>query len=1337
METPSVDNVDYYGQVDEIIKKYIGDHPGEYGGVDGKEITIDELQNYYNHQNYRPSRQKSPLVSTPSDFKIIPFNYFVDFITTKKYTIFGKYESNSTNITITYKDDINNKTETDIKSVFNKFINEEIETIKPIDKISEFTDQPAIANQQEIINSSHIDDKSKAMHFYALGFAQNKLIVPKLIIIESFDNYLKKYEFHNRSDLKNLLIYTVLDDTDKVINIKNFIATMKANVKEDEVYKKIFIEILDEVDRADKENKAKNEEEDITNVIDSVIVQRYPADQSVVDAIQNNIDTNKIIDIIKAESLATGEISQAKLIEIFATASGVDERQKANGRYFIAFLRKNGYTVMKDDKGIKFYNRPPTANGVVGDVKEPKEFTDYRERYEFHSKEEIAPLVYLTITDIDGEIFPEIQARIEKIKKDLDTVKESEKRSRISKFIDVLKEFKRYIDKNGVTFTNQNMANTLPMIEDFVNNLYPNYGPQQTIDNIPFYSAPSDFKKDEALESVVTSISPMRGPYAIEVDKDRYAYEKLRAEARKIDANRELKLRKLKDVAQDLARLAMLVPDDASQKYVMDTYANSALHQGMLKIVEKLTPEQKEQKKGEAEQRETERVQRTSIEKSERERELANIKRTAQEAENAFKMAEKLGKEPEPAKGEKQQGGVPPEEEQVREQEQEKQRDNAQDEPMEEAREAEEMRDEMEAETKKEEKPEKKEEDDDEKKDEEDEEEEEKDQGEMNEDMKRIKNYKKSKEKLDKIKTDIVNTENTVVRFKPFMDRYTIESPLSALDTANKDYEQTKLKINEIRKKQEDKRKIFNTKQIEINKNYTGYRGILKQEKEINKFLESIDDTTKIPNNTTNTETISAFNEATTKDGKKEVISKYIADTFPTKKLKHIKDYINSLERNVYGNVVENDDLANFIKNLYEENAASGYNQERLTDSRFKSIIEEIPSYKELKQQERDINYEIEAKKNQASVVKTELQTTVDPVEMQDQAGLLEEAKKTTSENIAQIKKIIDNTHIPKFKSMWKVSLKEITEGPSSIENLLQRLVDRTLKASKDIQTRLASIHGISSAPIEGTTSNTEYRGERENRDYRLNRELERYGGDGESNDTSDPQTIYRLLTEKLVKLKELVEQLMSFLERNTNTTALLSTNNEPSIFAQLYNKYVEDRADPKKSVLEATEGLTASAKANRVAPSDVLKIDKFDKTVFVGLTLFLRLFSLTIMEYLIDKKWIFTIEGALLSYLIAYTAIFAIFVLIVNIDMYRTRIIFNYINVHGGSMTIVGHVVMLWLFAMLLFIILRNIRFLNNPSGESYQKAMTAEERSNLKNRMSILTAAVWIFTTIMVIVS
>ena len=604
--------VDYYVSVEGAIKDYIEENSEKF--TTNTEIIIEDIFNKYNSTLPKRiiARPETPLKGKFIKFgsipQIEPMRYFIDFIKNQQppnvYKVIGLYIANNQSV-VTYSDD----TEIDeIKNKFNNYINEKL---KPFDELIDqpdkiITDPSILSSYIKTVVDSHVNERMKYLTLYALGFSQNNNKIE--LTNSTFDNYLKNYEFHNRSDLKNLLIYTVLDDNDKLIDIKNLIKTMKANVGE-EVYQKIFIEILEEVDQADKENKAKKVEVDITNVIETVVLRRYPADQSVVDAIQNNIDTYKIIEKIKAESLATGEISQAKLIEIFATASGVDERQKANGRYFIAFLRNRGYTV-KRDGDIEFFKGPPTGNPVT-DV--PKEFTNYRERYEFHSKEEIAPLVYLAITDIDGEIFPDIQARIQKIEKELSdpaapaggagdaidrAVAGAEKRSRIGKFVDVLKEFKRYVDKNGVTFTNQNMANTLPMIEDFVNNLYPNYGPQQAIDNITFYSAPSDFKKDEALESVVTSIAPMRGPYALEVDKDRYAYEKLRAEARKIDANHELKRRNLKDVAQDLARLAILVPDDASQKYVMETYANSALHQGMLKIVEKLTPEQKEQKKG-------------------------------------------------------------------------------------------------------------------------------------------------------------------------------------------------------------------------------------------------------------------------------------------------------------------------------------------------------------------------------------------------------------------------------------------------------------------------------------------------------------------------------------------------------------------------------------------------------------------------------------------------------------------------------------------------------------------------------------------------------------------
>jgi hypothetical protein len=326
---------------------------------------------------------------------------------------------------------------------------------------------------------------------------------------------------------------------------------------------------------------------------------------------------------------------------------------------------------------------------------------------------------------------------------------------------------------------------------------------------------------------------------------------------------------------------------------------------------------------------------------------------------------------------------------------------------------------------------------------------------------------------------------------------------------------------------------------------------------------------------------------------------------------------------------------------------------------------------------------------------------------------------------------IVDTIHIPKFKGMWKTSLKEVGEGSTSIENLLQRLIDRSTAAVKDIKTRLESTYGISQQPQAPEQQMPERSG------YEMRESNRFFGGQLTKQDISDPQAVYKLLLERISKGKEIVSQLQSFLERNTDNAIMLSTNGEPSIFVQLYNKYIEDRADPKKSKLEATEGLMASSEANMVEPTKVLKIDIFDKTVFVALTIFLRLFSLSIMEYLIDKKKVRTMQRALLVYLIAYSILYVGFVLIVNIDTYRTRIIFNYINMHSGISTILGHLIILWLFAMLLFTIMRNIRYIDSPSGSMHNEAITAEDRGNIKYRMSILSGILWIVTTISVAVS
>lgn len=227
------------------------------------------------------------------------------------------------------------------------------------------------------------------------------------------------------------------------------------------------------------------------------------------------------------------------------------------------------------------------------------------------------------------------------------------------------------------------------------------------------------------------------------------------------------------------------------------------------------------------------------------------------------------------------------------------------------------------------------------------------------------------------------------------------------------------------------------------------------------------------------------------------------------------------------------------------------------------------------------------------------------------------------------------------------------------------------------------------------------------------------------------------MLVEKIAKLKEIVDQLVSFSQRNSNTVALMATNGEPSMFVQLYNKYIEDRANPNISKLEASEGLTEGVNANRLAPRDVLGVDMIDKSVFVGLTLFLRLFSLSFTNFLIDKKKIKTIEVGFGVYLATYTLFFLLVVLLINMDTYRMRIIFNYINVHGGYGQVIMHVLIVWIIGALIFIVLNNIKVIRNPRNSKITEARTAEDRARLRNRIGLISMLIWVFTTIFVAIS
>jgi len=154
----------------------------------------------------------------------------------------------------------------------------------------------------------------------------------------------------------------------------------------------------------------------------------------------------------------------------------------------------------------------------------------------------------------------------------------------------------------------------------------------------------------------------------------------------------------------------------------------------------------------------------------------------------------------------------------------------------------------------------------------------------------------------------------------------------------------------------------------------------------------------------------------------------------------------------------------------------------------------------------------------------------------------------------------------------------------------------------------------------------------------------------------------------KTKQVKELTNTFYRIMSKATDPTTALTLQGHDFLFNILFNKYQESKRDPEKGDYVASMELSEGLKTNELLPRDVLKIDFRDKTIFVFATLFLRLLSLSIIEYLIDKSKITQLNMAVLAFLGIYTGMFFLLLLLVNLDSYKLRIVFNYVNFHANS---------------------------------------------------------------------
>jgi hypothetical protein len=214
--------------------------------------------------------------------------------------------------------------------------------------------------------------------------------------------------------------------------------------------------------------------------------------------------------------------------------------------------------------------------------------------------------------------------------------------------------------------------------------------------------------------------------------------------------------------------------------------------------------------------------------------------------------------------------------------------------------------------------------------------------------------------------------------------------------------------------------------------------------------------------------------------------------------------------------------------------------------------------------------------------------------------------------------------------------------------------------------------------------------------------------------------------------LNDLDKEYANFL-RNGMPSADGSAKADPTLFDTLFNKFNMERGDAYGETI-ARHRVYDAMMANQMIPSEVLRVNLTDRAVFVFVSLLFRTVALSIVEWTIETHRINQMFHGVLLFLGIYSALFIGFVMAVNFDAYRMRIIFNYVNFHANASYVYMHFILLWILGLLVFFIMRTI---NYPVPGVADTVMSEEEKVRMVYRMQILTMILWIMLFIVILVA
>ena len=183
------------------------------------------------------------------------------------------------------------------------------------------------------------------------------------------------------------------------------------------------------------------------------------------------------------------------------------------------------------------------------------------------------------------------------------------------------------------------------------------------------------------------------------------------------------------------------------------------------------------------------------------------------------------------------------------------------------------------------------------------------------------------------------------------------------------------------------------------------------------------------------------------------------------------------------------------------------------------------------------------------------------------------------------------------------------------------------------------------------------------------------------------------------------------------------------NIFEKLIANYDKD-VNNKDIPEELTKNFFYNkVKKNNLDPEEELAITLNDKLIFIVLIYCIRLGTLFICYYLINNNLITNINKSLFYYLIYYYVLFVIILLIVNIDTFKLRILFNYMNLHINTTNIWMHALLMGCFIYLIYLLTKNILGDEKPPTE-----LGDHEKIKLKYKLDILTMIIYIFICILI---